>query len=590
MKWIDNLKLREKGLIILAVSVVVPMILTNVFFFWSIEKEGRNQSMAEMKNASSQIEYDVKNSVREAISIADYLNHQEKLNDFLTKEYSDGSEYYKAYMELMENETIRYYYIAQSAWSITICTDNPTIVNGTYFVNKSKVTNTPWYLRFLESGRDYMVDSFYENGESGGYLQNGRHLVVIEKLNFYGSDDVIMLDLDYSQIQNDITRVCGERQGYLYDENGDVIFSSGGIDNKDKPFSNISDLTDKGMIFEKDYEIYGRELKMRIVDKGTPWFAMLGEKIFVLIAICIFNMILPVAVLFLVYRSIEDRLSVMGRNIDDIKHDRYREIELEDTRDELGIIIRSYNLMVARIRELIETVYKNKEREQELVIAKKQAEIHAIQSQINPHFLFNALESIRMNSLIKNENETAVILEDFAVLLRENIQWDSDVVTVDKECGNVQRYLELQKYRFGDRLDYSIRVQEECREIRIPKFSIITFVENSCIHGIESSVDGGSVAVVVSKDGNSLYLEIMDSGRGMSDEELNDLRDRIANADISYLQSAKKSIGIVNTVIRLKQMYGNKVYFDINSTVGGGTEICIVLEYGEEEKNEGYDR
>ncbi|SKB83198.1 two-component system, sensor histidine kinase YesM [Lachnospiraceae bacterium] len=583
MKWFDDLKLREKSIIVVAVSVIIPMLLTNIFFFWSIEKERKSQSIMEMKNDAGQIEYDIRNSVREAISIADYLGHMEKLDDFLKKKYESESDYYEAYSDFMENETIRYYYTAQSAWSITICTENPTIINGTYFVNKSNVESASWYKKFKNSGRNYMVQSFFENGESDGYVINGRHIVVIEKLNYYGGNDIIMLDLDYSKIQKSVTRTCGQRKGYVLDDRGNVLVSAGGGTYIDKPFSNIADISKKGITFERDCEIYGKPLKILIVDQGKSWIELLREKSVALFLICMFNMILPIIVMFLFYHSINDRLSVMGKNIDDIKNDRYKEIELETTHDELGMVIQSYNLMVARIRELIETVYKNKEREQELLIAKKQAEIHAIQSQINPHFLFNALESIRMHSLIKKENETANILENFSVLLRENIQWDNDIVTVEKECKNVQRYLELQQYRFGNRLDYSVRVQDECKDIMIPKFSIVTFVENSCIHGIETSVDGGSIAVVVSKDEGMLYLEIMDSGGGMSDEELSDLKNRIETADIKYLESAKKSIGIVNTVIRLKQLYGENFYIDINSSVGGGTEICIVLKCEEEE-------
>ena len=590
MKWINNLKLREKSMIILVVSIFIPMILTNVFFFWSIEKDGKNQSMAIMKNYANQIEYDIRNSVREAISIADYLNHMDRLSDFLKEEYESEADYYEAYNELMENETIRYYYTAQSAWSITICTENPTIVNGTYFVQKDRVSSTSWYQKFRESGRDYIVYSFFEDGESGGYLSNGRHLVVLEKLDYHGGNDVIMLDLDYSQLQKNLTRVCGERHGYIYDGSGEVILSAGGNDNKDKPFEKISDINENGVSIERECVIYGKALNIFMVDKGKHWITMLGQKKYILFLIYLFDMILPISVMYLIFHSINDRLVAIKDNIEDIKNDRYDEITIEQSNDELGIMIQSYNLMVARIRELIETVYKNKEREQELQIAKKQAEIHAIQSQINPHFLFNALESIRMHSLLKKENETAKILENFSVLLRENIQWDSDKVTVERECKNVQRYLELQQYRFGERLSFSVHVQDECKDIMIPKFSIITFVENSCIHGIENSVEGGSISVVVSKDEGMLYLEIMDSGSGMSEEELETLRDNIKNADISYLKSAKKSIGVVNTVIRLKQIYGDRVFIEINSSRGGGTEICIVLKCEQEYEYESYDR
>ncbi len=583
MKLINNLKLREKSIIIVITSILIPMVMINMFFYWNIDREGKARSIAEMQNYSNQIEYSLKNSVREAISIADYLNRMERLNTFLKKEYKSDSDYYSAYNRFIENEIIQYYYTAQSVQDITVCTSNASIVNGTYFVKNDAVGDEEWYRGFISSGKEYMVCAFFEDGNTNDYIRKGRHLAVLRKLNYFGGDDIIKLDLDYAQLQKDITRICGSDDCRLYSKDGEIVVSSGGMDNADKPFDK-ADAIDKNKIFyEEDIDIYGIDLKICMSDRENTFLSIVKEKKAVLLAIYVFNLILPSVVLYLIYRSINDRLSAISENIELIKKDIYDEIVLPPSKDEFGEIIQSYNLMVKRIRELIETVFKTREREQELMIAKKQAELHALQSQINPHFLFNALESIRMHSLIKNESETAQVLEDFSILLRENIHWNSDTVSLEHECRNVQRYLELQKYRFGDRLDFSVHLQEECKDIEIPRFCIITFVENACVHGIEDSVKGGSVSVIVSRYEGVLYFEIMDSGKGMAESELDDLRKKIDNADISYLKKSDKSIGIVNTIIRLKQFYGEKLYVDINSSTGGGTEICIAVYCGETE-------
>ena len=558
------------------VSILVPMILTNFFFFWSMEKESRVRSLSEMENAAGQIEYEIKNSVKDVLSIADYLDHIEGLSRFLKRSYKSDADYYKAYNELMENNIIRYYYSAQSTCGITIFTDNSTIVNGMYFVNKKLVENLSWYRKFIRTDKDYMVYYFYEDGYAGGYIPDGRHIVVLKKLGHFGGNDIAMLDLDYTEMQKNIIRMAGDKKCFIY--SGDYLLaSSDADDDKKEPFEIWNPPFSDGRSYEKECDIYGASVKLLICDEGRTWASILGERLIILVFLYLFNLILPALVLIVIYHSINDRLAVIGENIELIKNDRYEEIDLEESRDEIGVIVQSYNLMVGRIRELIETVFKNKEREQELLLAKKQAEIHALQSQINPHFMFNALESIRMHSLIKNETETVRILENFSVLLRENIQWNSNEVTVAHEADNVRRYLELQQYRFGDRLSFSINVQKECEDILIPKFSIITFVENSCVHGIEGSIEGGSISLIVSKNEGLLYIEIMDSGSGMTENELSELRERIESAGIDYLEKATKSIGIVNTVIRLRQIYGEKLYIDINSSKSGGTEICIVL-------------
>ena len=114
----------------------------------------------------------------------------------------------------------------------------------------------------------------------------------------------------------------------------------------------------------------------------------------------------------------------------------------------------------------------------------KEAEIHALEAQINPHFLFNALESIRMHSILKKEEETADMIQKLAIMVRQNVDWSSDSNTIKRELAFVEAYLSLQKYRFGERLSYQINAQEDCQNILVPKLTITTFVENACVHGL----------------------------------------------------------------------------------------------------------
>ena len=104
---------------------------------------------------------------------------------------------------------------------------------------------------------------------------------------------------------------------------------------------------------------------------------------------------------------------------------------------------------------------------------------------------------------------------------------------------------------------------------------MIIFVENACVHGIEQSINGGQITVVASEDGEDLYFEILDSGSGMEEEQLEKLQKTVSQTDISYIQTAKKSIGIANTVLRLRQYYQDKVQIEISSEIDEGTEICI---------------
>lgn len=251
----------------------------------------------------------------------------------------------------------------------------------------------------------------------------------------------------------------------------------------------------------------------------------------------------------------------------------------EGGKDEIGSMIRSYNRMAARTNELIQTVYKNKLVEQEMLVSRKNAELLALHSQINPHFLFNALESIRMHSILKNENETADMVEKLAVMQRQYVEWGEDSVTIEQEVEFVKAYLALQKYRFGERLSYQIEIDEECRKRKVPKLTLVTFVENACVHGIESKASPGWIFVRVYEQNELICMEIEDTGNGMEEGKRQELLENMRNADIEMLKK-KGRVGIVNACLRLKMVSENKVKIDLDGEEGVGTLITIWMPLG----------
>lgn len=587
LKRLDDIKLGGKFLILFLVCVLVPLFITNGFIFWSM-KEGMDKELNQrVESIAERLKLEFSADISKQLSIADYLDRNANLQEFLKARYPDASAYYEAYVELMGNQVIQYYYTAQSAYSIVICTENPTITNGTYFVKRQSVENSSWYRAFRESGKNILLYSYYEDGqESGGYISRGRRIVLIQKMAHCGQDNIIMLELDYQSLLKNMELICEEVDGYLC--TGDkVLLSNQDLNGREKMFWDSSGIREKGCLLKVPLEMYGQDMELVLTTESSLIFDVIRKQKVSILLLYLANLILPSLFIYILYRSLHDRIELAKDYLERVEKGVYEVIPFEKGADEIGGMIHSYNLMALRIKDLVEVVFKNKEREQNLEISRRQAELKALQSQLNPHFIFNALESIRMHSILKQETETAKILESFAVLMRKNIQWAQDFVTIEEECDNVRRYLEIQKYRFGSRMEFYLHVQEECQDCEIPKFTIITFVENACVHGVEKSVEGGSITVMVSEDEESLFFEILDQGRGMEPEELEKLKNLVKRADIRYIQEAQKSIGIANTVVRLHQYYGEKVQIDINSTAQEGTEICIqipkVRKAGEEE-------
>ncbi len=586
IKTMNNIRLKHKLLILVLLCVLIPLIVTNSGILWSMRQGLKKEQEQKRQNVVDRLESELRERINQQLTIADYLNRNEKLKRFLNRSYHSPSEYYESYVHLMQDDVIHYYYLALSAYSITICTENSTIVNGTYFVKAEDVKASSWYRSFTASPSPAVLYPYFEDGsESSGYIEKGRKLAAIQALDYCGEGNIIFLELGYQSLAECIENFC-DGVGYCLCDGDRILFSSEEKNSQSQDFQQLTDAQKEEFPIAKELDLYGTTISIRLQEEDFIMFDALWAQKGLIFLLYILNLILPTFYIYILYRSLHDRIATTQNYLNRLKEGAYEVIPSQEARDEIGGMVQSYNLMVTRIKELIEVVFKNKEQAQSLEIAKKQAELHALQSQLNPHFIFNALESIRMHSILKKETETAQILESFASLMRSNIQWNEDFVTVEEECSNVRRYLEIQKYRFGERLEFFLYIQESCWQQRIPRFMVINFVENACIHGIENSLGGGSVTVMVSEDDSSLYVEIMDKGSGMEAEALEALRELVERADVSYIQKAGKSIGIANTVVRMKQYYGEGIVIDINSTVGEGTEISIQVP---KEGRQGYD-
>ena len=295
------------------------------------------------------------------------------------------------------------------------------------------------------------------------------------------------------------------------------------------------------------------------------------------------NAILPWWLMRELNLSLTIRIEQLSQIFDNVGDEELSRIDKISGSDEISRLMENYNRMAVRTNDLIQTVYKDRIKEQQMDIARQNAELLALHSQINPHFLFNALESIRMHCILRNELEIAEMVEKLAVMERQNVDWATDTVEIRKEMEFVEAYLGLQKYRFGDRLSYELEVDETCLGINIPKLTVVTFVENACIHGIENKTTKGWIFVRIymeEQEGvRELSIEVEDTGSGMDEEEQQKLFEMMLNASIDRLRE-KGRVGMVNACLRLKMVTDNRVKFALESEKGVGTlvQIRIPLE------------
>lgn len=244
---------------------------------------------------------------------------------------------------------------------------------------------------------------------------------------------------------------------------------------------------------------------------------------------------------------------------------------------EVNELNQSYNKLVREIHHLVASVYE-KER------LKNMAEIRMLQAQINPHFLFNTLDSLYWNLIGKNEQEGAAMVNALSKLFRYSIKSSSggDWATLSDEIEHAMRYLEIMKYRLGDRLNWHCDVEPDCMHCRLPKLLIQPLIENAIYHGIEPLMGVGHLSVTVRKadEGNEtvILIQVADNGPGIEMDRLFLIRNRLEKS-VSPMETGSGGLGLLNVQQRIRLFYGQSYGVSIDSVIGQGTTVTIKLPY-----------
>ncbi len=575
IRYLNNLKLGQKFRLLFIVGVLIPMVITDWMILSNIIEADNTTRRNEMEKCADAVEYALQEHLEYPVTIAHNLYKSQVMEDFLNREYSSSGEYYVAFY-MLSSSLLFDSNIGIEGGTLSIYADNPTIVDGSGFYRLDREVD--WYKAFESEKRQSALLFPYETASSTDKSQKRKVVLLMrmDKGRAGGCEKILRIELDYvnlAEALEGLDSVNSSRQ-YLVCQDNTIVLTESSASEKFRPYTEFEKI-EKGS-YRKNIRLYDQDLTINVLpdkDQGIRFFRNNGRRVFLMI---LANIVLPLLMMRMIKISITTRILSLEKSFDSETEDELQLITRIEGNDEITGLIRSYNRMAIRMNELIMTVYKDKLHEQEINIARQNAELLALHSQINPHFLFNALESIRMHSLLRGETETAEMVGKLAVIERTYVNWGEDSVSIGKEMEFVQAYLALQKYRFGDRLKYDISVDPDCEQFGIPKLTLVTFVENACVHGVERKSTPVWIFVRASKKNGKMHIEIEDTGEGMDEDELKELTERIRNVTIEDMKN-KKHVGMMNAYLRLKKSTKGLVEFDISSEKGLGTVIRIVM-------------
>lgn len=572
IRWnLNYMKLRDKLLLMYVLSVFIPIVVTNVVFYQVTTANIRSQKTRDAGVAMNNLRNDLRVTVDQAVALSYSFYADPVFNDTLSRSFGSHFEYIQAYNTYLKGEFSGQ--LSQGIRWYQVYTGNPTILSSGYIERlTAAVRKTNWYEQFRAYSAPY--PALIATDQTLSLVQR------LDNLDTGGIEQLLKIDFNMDVIKEHFRNSGFDGSVYLVDPEGHIRFSN----DPDTQGNRIGELYSKihfpnqtirfesiysGINYLEGWSLQGvmdEEIVLREVRKSRSSVVWLA---------CI-NFVLPSIIIAAMSRSIHVRLVRILKHMKKVKTQNFQTIPPENARDEIGQLTTEFNRMTETIRSLIDEVYLADIQKKDLELKQQQAQLHALHSQINPHFLFNTLESVRMRSLIKGEKETAKIVHHMAKMFRKSISWNQQHVTVKEELELIDSFLQIQQYRFGEKLQYRIEAAPAVIMVRIPKMVILPFVENASIHGIESTPGQGLIQLSVSAEDDHLHICLEDNGIGMSSSRLEELLKYLdQNTDMG------EHVGMKNAYSRLRLCYGDCFTFSIHSREGEGTQIRIKLPLNE---------
>lgn len=572
-----NVSIRTKLLLIYLLCVLIPTIVFTYAFFSSTLKSTKNEKLILYNQALNRISSTIEANAISAIELSNTIYPDEEMYQHINRRFSNQKESFDDYDSYLKNAWDKILPYNTNIVLFTVYTSNNTLLNGhhLHFIDDF-VKKFDWYKKYTDineksaflyhadelitgSARTKMVSYFRKMN----YMRSSMYAHFI-KITF--RTDLFEKILKSEKIPGNLYLV--DKENVIIAQSNPIIKAYG-----DTKFLNMNTLnTEAGQIVLKstiqamdDWQV------VCILDKDylMDAYRLNWMQMFILVlSITVFASIVIYMISSSFYKRIEMLVQYMGK----VSKEEYVLIpEEKKGNDEIGLLITSMNSMITKIGSLIEDVYKAKIKETQLELLKKQSELNALQCQVNPHFMFNVLETIRIKSYLRNEFETARIVKYMSKIFRKLLLWNDDLIELQEEINFIKEYLEIQQYRYEDELNFEISVDESLLKLKIPKMTLQTFVDNSCEHGFSESQDLKKIKVSVREVDNHLVeLRVYDNGKGIPQNMLK---------NINNIES--KGIGIKNVIGRLNLYYDDYYSIKIDSEPDKFTEIVLTLDLNE---------
>jgi len=345
---------------------------------------------------------------------------------------------------------------------------------------------------------------------------------------------------------------------------------------KSKPNGFYSESYNGDTIYLAYNEIPKLNWKLAVFISSNQLLADMKKVLYTILILCLITLPIWLVLIYTIYRDIINPIYLLVDSMDKIEKGNTGITVSHDRHDELGYVFKTFNRMSEEITRLINKVYKES-------LMMKDAQIKALQAQINPHFLCNTLETINWKAKLYGVDDISEMVTALSSIIDANLDRNNEkMIPIRRELEYIDNYNLLIQKRFGKKITFIKSIDDAALDYRIPMLLIQPLIENSIYHGLETKKGGGTVELIISIEEDMLLIIVADDGKGIDDNTLKKLKQSMEeNVENQY--ESRTKIGIMNVHRRIKLIYGSEFGLNIFSESGKGTTIILKLPFNEDQ-------
>lgn len=559
------------GLILICAFLLLILVFRASAGWLLVEK-----SSEELAKTLRQANISLEERINSMVQLSDFIFNDDNISKVLSNPvYSEGSvEEYTDYVLMTKTFEMYLFFNSNLATFVVVGENDKLYQYGNYIDYITNYKERDWYInaKKMNGSINWIgVRKSYDNGHS--YITLSR---LIKDLKTDQPLGAFLIEIDEVFIHNILKEISGDKKSlsFVADRNGDIVSASvrETADDtffKTEVFSLTEKLTENNGHFITDFN--GKQMIINYSTSNVTGWKLINSTpvstvtenvntittiLLIIVGILFWGIIY---ISYLVSTSITKPLEKFVEGVKEIEIGNM-DVKIDTSSDdEISVLAIAFNNMIDELKSLMKKIKDDE-------ASKKILEIEILQNQINPHFIYNTLESIHMVCELNDDEEGAEMTSILGLLLRYGMSYDDSLSTIKDEISQIENYILLMKYRFGDTFDICYDIDDDVKNTPIQKVTLQPIVENCIYHGFGCIDYKGFVKISAKKDGDNVIVKVYDNGRGF---------------DIKTIavkkQSSNHGIGIHNIDERIKLHFGEQYGVSTTSSVNSGTTVTIKL-------------